>query len=197
MTKEQLIALGLTEEQAQTILDGYGQTVPKSDFDNKVNELKIANDTIAERDTQLEDLKKIDAAGLQTKITELQQENAQAKLDHANQLKDERLSTALKLALTGKVHDVDLVLGLIDKEQIELDEKGNITKGLDEQRKTLQESKSFLFIPEKEDKKPEFKGWNPVGGDNGTGGELDIGSAFAKHFNEKGAVSSDAPDPWG
>ncbi|MGE7022005.1 phage scaffolding protein [Solibacillus cecembensis] len=197
MTKEQLIALGLTEEQAQAVLDGYGQTVPKSDFDNKVNELKIANDTISDRDTQLEGLKKVDAEGLQEKITNLQQENAQAKLDHAKQLKDERLSTALKLALTGKVHDVDLVLSLFDKEQIELDEKGNITKGLDEQRKTLQESKSFLFVPEKEEKKTEFKGWSPAGGDGGASGELDAGSAFAKQFNEKGAVGSDAPNPWG
>ncbi|MGE7024180.1 phage scaffolding protein [Solibacillus cecembensis] len=180
----------------QAVLDGYGQTLLQSDFDNTVNELQIANDTIADRDTQLEGLKDVDAPGLQEKITNLQQENAQSKLDHAKQLKDERLSTALKLTLTGKVHDVDLVLGLIDKEQIELDEKGNITKGLDEQRKTLQESKSFLFVPEKEEKKLEIKGWIPAGGDNGTGGELDAGSAFAKQFNEKGAVGSDAPNPW-
>ncbi|MEG0258720.1 MAG: phage scaffolding protein [Lysinibacillus sp.] len=196
MKKEDLIALGLTEEQADKVIAGYGQMVPKSRLDEKINELKTANDTITERDTQLEGLKKIDAAGLQTKITELQQENDQAKLNHAKQLKDERLNTALKLDLTGKVHDVDLVVSLIDKEQIELDEKGNITKGLDEQRKSLQESKSFLFVPEKEEKKLEIKGWNPAGGDNGAGGELDAGSAFAKQFNEKGAVGSDAPNPW-
>ncbi|WP_394606814.1 phage scaffolding protein [Geobacillus thermoleovorans] len=35
-----------------------------------------------------------------------------------------------------------------DKDAIELDENGNITKGLDEQLKTLQETKSFLFVPE-------------------------------------------------
>lgn len=54
---------------------------------------------------------------------------------------------ALKLALKGKVHDAELVIDLIDKAKIELSDDGIISKGLDEQIKELQKSKSFLFVP--------------------------------------------------
>lgn len=198
MNKEQLIALGLTEEQAQSILDGFGQMVPKTRFDEVNNAKKTLEEQVKTHETQLKDLQD-KAKGneeLQVTITELQKANEMAKSEYEQQLKDERLSTALKLALTGKVHDGELVAGLVDKTLIELDDKGNVTKGLDEQLKSLQESKSFLFVPEKEEK-PTFKGWNPAGGNGGAGGELDTGSAFAKQFNEKGAVGSDAPNPWG
>lgn len=199
MKKEDLIAMGFSEEQATAIIEKYGDMVPKTQFDEANNAKKTLEEQVKTHETQLKDLQD-KAKGneeLQTIITELQKANETAKTEYEQQLKDERLSTALKLALTGKVHDVDLVLGLIDKEQIELDEKGNITKGLDEQRKSLQESKSFLFVPEKEEGKPTFRGWSPAGGDGGAGGELDAGSAFAKQFNEKGAIGSDAPNPWG
>jgi len=75
-----------------------------------------------------------------------------------------------------------------------LSEDGKVTKGLDEQLKSLQESKSFLFVPEKQ--QPTFRGWNPAGGaDSGTE-TSDVGSNFAKIANDKG--SSDASNnPWG
>ena len=150
MKKEDLIALGLSDEQADKVIAGYGTMVPKTRLDDKIRELKTANDTITERDTQLEGLKKIDAAGLQTKITELQQKNETDKAEYETKIKDTQLKSALKLALASKVHDADLVAGLIDKATIELDTEGNVTKGLDEQVKTLRESKAFLFTPETE-----------------------------------------------
>lgn len=198
MTKEQLMALGLTAEQAAAVLAGYGETVPKSQLDAKEKELDAANKTIADRDTQLEDLKKVDAAALQTKIADLQEENKKAKMQFDQQLQEERLSAAVKLSLAGKVQDVDIVAGLLDKAKIELDDKGTIKGGLDEQLTTLKESKSFLFVPEKQDKKtPTYRGWSPTGSDEGAGGEVSTGSQFAKEFNEKGSVASaNAPKLW-
>lgn len=166
MTKEQLIALGLTEEQAQSILDGFGTMVPKTRLDDKIKELKAANDTIAERDRQLEDLKP-KAAGheaLQAEITRLQQENKDNADKHASELAETRLTSAVKLAITGKVQDLDIVSGLLDKTKIELDEQGNVKGGLDEQLTTLKESKSFLFVPDEEEQPavPSFGGGNPT-----------------------------------
>ncbi len=148
MDKEALIALGLTDEQADKVISGYGKMVPKSLFENKVQEVKDLQKEIANRDIQLEELKKIDTAGLQNKITELQRQNKTDKAEYEAKIKDTQLKSALKLALAGKVHDADLVASLIDKATIELDEEGNVKKGLDEQLKMLQESKSFLFVPE-------------------------------------------------
>ncbi|MFJ7971312.1 phage scaffolding protein [Psychrobacillus sp. NPDC096389] len=159
MNKEQLIALGLTEEQANKVIEGYGPTIPKSRFDDVNNTKKQLELDIASRDKQLEELKKVDAAGLQTKITELQQENADAKVKYENDLKETQLYSAIKFALAGKVHDADIAITQIDKKLIELDAEGKVTKGLDEQLKTLQESKPFLFVPETTQ---TFKGVIPV-----------------------------------
>lgn len=148
MTKEQLIALGLTEEQANSVITGFGSMIPKSRFD-EVNDAKKQLETdIASRDKQLEELKKVDAEGLQAQIEKLQGENATAKQEYESKLKETQLSGAIKLALAGKVHDADIAISQIDKTTIELDAEGKVTKGLDEQLKTLQESKPFLFVPE-------------------------------------------------
>ncbi|MFJ8064897.1 phage scaffolding protein [Psychrobacillus sp. NPDC096426] len=195
MTKEQLVALGLTEEQADKVIEGYGTTIPKSRFDDVNNAKKQLELDIVSRDKQLEDLKKIDAEGLQAKIADLQQENIDAKVKYENELKETRLASAIKLALHSKAQDADIVSSLLDKTKVELNEDGTIKGGLDEQLKTLQEAKPFLFIPEK--KEPTFKGWNPAAGNADKDNELDIGSNFAKEANSKGAPAEQALNPWG
>lgn len=194
MTKEQLIALGLTEEQANKVVEGYGTTIPKSRFDEVNNAKKQLETDLASRDKQLEELKKVDAEVLQAQIEKLQGENATAKEEYESKLKETQLSSAIKLALTGKVHDSDIATSLIDKALIELDVEGKVTKGLDEQLKTLQESKPFLFVPEKKDQ--TFKGWVPGGSNQDEDTPLDIGSNFAKEANSKGAPAEKALNPW-
>lgn len=195
MKKEDLIAMGLSEEQADAIVGKYGTMIPKERFDEINKAKKTLEDQVKNHETQLKDLQD-KAKGndeLQKTITDLQQANETAKTEYEQQLKDERMSAALKLSLHRKVHDVDLVAGLIDKTTIELSEDGKVTKGLDEQLKSLQESKSFLFVPEKQ--QPTFRGWNPAGGaDSGTD-TSDVGSNFAKIANEKGS-SDTKNNPW-
>lgn len=198
MKKEDLIALGLTEEQAQSVLDGFGQVIPKSRFDEVNNAKKTLEQQVADYETQLKDLqdKAKGNEDLQAEITKLQEAQQQAKTQYEQQLQEERLNAAVKLSLAGKVQDVDIVVSLLDKAKIELDDKGAIKGGLDDQLTTLKETKSFLFVPEKDNKQPNFKGVNPAGG-TGSGEELSTGSQFAKEFNEKGkAASSDAPSLW-
>jgi len=198
MNKEQLIALGLTEEQADKVVAGFGPMIPKSRFD-EVNDAKKALETqITERDTQLNDLKKQvkDNEGLTNQIQTLQDANKQAKEDYDKQLKDIQLSNAISLALTGKVHDVDVVLTQLDSSKIELDDQGKIKGGLEDQLKTLKESKSFLFVPEKETK-PNFKGFKPTENPGGGSDPINIGTDFAKLANQKGQVAPTANNPWG
>lgn len=148
--KELLKNAGIAEDQIETIVANAAKeapkhVVPKTKYNDLSTEKKTLETQLSERDTQLEELKKVDVEGLQTKITELQQANETTKQQYEKDLKNERLSSALKLALTGKVHDTDLVTGLIDRNTIELSEDGKVTKGLDEQLKSLQESKSFYL----------------------------------------------------
>lgn len=195
MKKEDLIAMGLSEEQADAVVGKYGTMIPKERFDEVNKAKKTLEDQVKNHETQLKDLQ--DKANgneeLQKTIKDLQQANETAKTEYEQQLKDERMSAALKLSLHSKVHDVDLVSGLIDKTTIELSEDGKVTQGLDEQLKSLQESKSFLFVPEKQ--QPTFKGWNPAGGADNGAGASDIGSNFAKMANEKGASDTNN-NPW-
>lgn len=183
MNKEQLIALGLTEEQADKVVSGFGQMIPKSRLDEKIEEVKDLKDQLKDRDGQLEELKKVDAKGLQAKIDELQKDNEKTKMDYEAKLKDTQMTSALKLALSGKVHDVDLVVSLIDKDKIELDADGNVTKGLDEQQKALQESKSFLFVQE-QGSDTKFKGFTPPDGSKGGSKEKEVGS-FGQQLAEE------------
>ena len=58
MTKEELKALGLTDEQIGKVDEAYKGFIPKSRFDEVNEAKKKAEETIKERDKQLEALKK-------------------------------------------------------------------------------------------------------------------------------------------
>lgn len=136
--------------------------VPKETYNTLAATKTKLEDDIKERDTQLEDLKKVDATGLQEEITRLQGENQTVKDDYEKELKDLQLTNAIKLALNGKVHDEDIASQLIKKDELVISEDGKIV-GLDEQLSTLQESKSFLFKQEEgqEDGEGGFQIGNP------------------------------------
>lgn len=161
--KELLKDLENAEELQKAIAKGIGENfVAKADF-NTVNETKKKlEEDIATRDKQLEDLKKIDVEDLQNQIETLQEENQTAKENYEKELKDLQLSSAIKIALNGKVHDEDIVSRLIKKDELVLSEDGKVV-GLDEQISSLKETKGFLFIEEKQDEQEEQPGFQKVG----------------------------------
>lgn len=160
MTKEQFIALGLTEDQATKAAAASAEElktyIPKARFDEVNEAKKQADNTVKERDKQIEDLKKVDAAGLQATIEKLQKENKDAADKYAADMKELTLTNAVKMALAGKVHDETLAAGLVDKTKLVID--GDKVVGLDEQLKGLKETKAFLFKPEgTQTQKPGFQ----------------------------------------
>ncbi|WP_336047089.1 phage scaffolding protein [Solibacillus ferritrahens] len=80
------------------------------------NTKKSLEDQVKTHETQLKDLqgKAKGNEELRAEITKLQESQKQAKEQYEQQLQDERMSTALKLAIANKVHDVDLVTGLVN-----------------------------------------------------------------------------------
>jgi len=203
--KELLKKAGFDESKIDALIGDVNKElpkhfVPKDKFNEVAEAKKTAEAAIADRDKQLEDLKKSAGASeeLKKQIETLQGENKVAKEKYESDLKELRTSTALKLALAGKAHDPDIVAGLLDKTKIELDDAGNVKAGLEEQLKALQTSKAFLFVPEQ--KGPKFKGANPADGkdkDGGGGGDASAGADFAKAANEAGKAPAAAPNPWG
>ncbi len=153
MKQEDFTVLGISEELAKKAaeaskkeLEGF---IPKSRFDEVNEAKKTLEEDVKARDKQLEELKKSneDNETLQGQIKKLQDSNKAEKERYESELKSLKIANAVKLAVNGKVHDEDLVAGLIDKEKLVIDENGGII-GLEEQVKSLQEKKAFLFKSE-------------------------------------------------
>lgn len=154
MTKENLLEWGLTEEQANKVMEGLnGSFVTKSRFNEVNTELTNAKNTIKERDTQLETLKKStgDTKALQDQITQLQTDNANQKKAHEAELKALKIGNAVDMALTGaKAKNNTAVKALLADfiGKAELAEDGTV-KGLDAEVKKLVEGKETAFLFEK------------------------------------------------
>lgn len=183
MKREFLEGLGLDKETIDSIMGEHGKSVEAQK--TKVTDLTTERDDyksqLAQRDKDLKDLKK-KAEGseeLQTQLADLQSKYHTEKGEYEQKLKDTQLSSAIKLALAGKVHDSDITTTLLDKKLIELDETGKITKGLDEQLKTLQASKPFLFVPESKQTINGVAPATPPGGQNQNPGN-DYGKQIAE-----------------
>lgn len=204
--KELLKKLGIEDTEVDKIDAEVRKTaplhfVPKSQYNDVSEAKKQAEKDRDKISDQLEDLKKSagDNEALKAEITKLQDENKTAKTDYEAKVKDLQLTTALKLALAGEAHDPDIVVGLLDKTNFELDDSGAVKGGLDDQVKALRESKGFLFAEKQENKGPTFKGFkSPDSKDPSKGGgDTSAAADFAKAANDAGKAPAAANNPWG
>lgn len=152
MQRKFLEDLGIAKEEIDKILDENSSDIgkAKADYDTLKQQLDAQIQQIADRDKQLEELKKTagDSAELQKQITDLQAENSTVKQKHEADMKELKLATAIKLAVGASAHDADLVAGLFDKGKLILGEDGKVA-GLEEQLKTIKKERAFLFKEEK------------------------------------------------
>ena len=86
MNKEELIALGLTEEQANKVLEINKDMIPYTRFKELNDEKNELKNQLSNRDTQLKELAKItkDNEELNSKIKELQESNKNAQTEYEN-----------------------------------------------------------------------------------------------------------------
>lgn len=175
MDKNTLIAMGLTQEQANQILKDLGDNyTPKSDYEGVKAENKQLKENLSERDGQLEELKKNSGSTeeLNAQITKLQEENKAKDEAHALEIKQLKINAAIDSALTSagaknsKAAKALLDVGEIDK--VELDDNGGI-KGLSEQIEKLKGAEDSKFLFNDATSNPnKFKGVLP--GQNGVEG---------------------------
>ena len=165
MKKEELIAKGLTEEQAKTVMDIYTEEmkglIPKSRFD-EVNMSKAdLEKQVADRDKQLKALKDEakDSEALQTKITELEDANKATKKAYEDKIRDMKLTSAIKDQLTDCKYP-ELVADKFDRSKLILADDGSVS-GLAEQLKTVKETYKELFVPPVSGKTPPNNGKTP------------------------------------
>jgi len=168
MKKAELLALGLTEDQAVAVetasekeLKDY---VPYSRFKDVNDEKNTLKESLKDRDKQIDDLKNsTDIDGLKKQIEELQSANTKKDKEHEAAIKAIRIETALDAALTGaKAKNAKAVKALLDLENADLAKDGTI-KGLSEQITKLVEGEDTSFLFEStETQKPVMKGAKPA-----------------------------------
>src|SRR5690625_4961117 len=126
MKREFLKELGLEDEAIDKIMAEHGKTVNETkEKAEKADELKTQledyKQQIADRDTQLEELKKVDAEGLQAKIDELQQQNETTKTAYEQKLQQQAFDHALDSSLSAaKARNIKSVIDNLALETIKL-----------------------------------------------------------------------------
>ena len=199
MTKEKLLEWGLTEEQATKVMEGLnGSFVTKARFNEVNTELTTAKNTIKERDTQLETLKKStgDTKALQDQITQLQTDNANQKKAHEAELKALKIGNAVDMALTGaKAKNNTAVKALLVDfiGKAELAEDGTV-KGLDDEIKKLVEGKDTAFLFDKTGTK--FKGAKSAEKGDGAEGGMTLEKLKAMNPLDRYNYSVNHPDEY-
>ena len=177
MKKEELVALGITEDVAQKIVDMSAEElkgfIPKSRFDEVNEAKKNAEALVKERDAQLETLKKStgDSEALQKQIADLQEANkAAAKEYEANLRKVRRESIDSQLLVEAKAKNPKAVAALLDPLDDKLDDESYKTERLKQlEALTKAEDSSFLFGSSV----PDIKGLNVGQSKDNSDGNVD------------------------
>ena len=191
MTKEQLIEMGLTEEQADKVLAAHKEVlagfIPKARFDEVNETKKDLEQQIQERDNQLKDLQgKVKGnEELEKTIKELQEANKATKEQYEDKIKDMTITAAIQSKLTDAKYP-DLLLTKFDRSKLSIAEDGTVL-GIDEQLTTLKEQYKDLFKPDLKGREPNNIGGTPPGTKNPWSKE---------HFNltEQGRILRENPE---
>ena len=179
MNKEDLLKLGLSEEQAEKVLSANAEQlkgfIPKSRFDEVNNTKKQLEKDLKDRDVQLENLKNSsgDLETMKQTIENLQRDNKAAKDNFEAELAKFKLESAIDTTLlSSNAINTKAVKALLDMDKIKLD--GDVLIGINEQIESLknaEDSKMLFKVTATKQKEPNFSGVKPGEGNtqNSTG----------------------------
>lgn len=156
-TTEELLKLGLTEEQAKDVfaLHGKDLNANKSALETITQERDSLKSQLQNTEAQLETLKEAESTSAEQKeaLQALQNEYDKYKADATAELAKIQKVGAINLALKDtKAHNPDTLMKFIDVDAIELDESGK--PKLDDIITGLMESDPYLFKIEEDDTPP-------------------------------------------
>ena len=166
MKKEDLIALGLSEEQAKSVMTEHGKTV--TTLNAQISTLQASEKELQSQAAKhAEDLKVLQKnAGtseeLKQQIKQLQKENSDKEQQYRQELIDIQRNSALNQVLTeSKVKNVKAVAALLDNDAITF--KDGQLIGAKEQLESLMKTDTYLF-----DLGTKPGSYNPAGGESVT-----------------------------
>ena len=169
MTREELKALGLTDEQIEKVSEDYGKNyVTKLQFNKKNDALKQAEESLEAMQSDMDSLKKTNAdnAELTKQIDEMKAAQVKRDEEYTAQIHKMEVDGIVERTLmTFKAKNGKAVRALLDLEDVKL--KDGTIKGLDDQLTKLKESDPYLF--ESESKPSGVTPGEPHGGQGSTG----------------------------
>lgn len=198
MTRKQLEDLGVSKEQADSIMRINGDDIENAklasaaEAKNLKAEIEGLKAQVSDRDKQLEELKASagDNDTLTKQIAELQAENASAKESYESEVNQLKVDHAVEKALTGaRARNVKAVKALLDLSDAKLDEEGNV-KGLQEQIDKLAAADDTKFLFKQQQAK--LKGFQPgASAQQKPGAEVDVSKMS---YEEIAAYMDSNPD---
>ncbi len=183
MRKEDFVALGISEELAEKAAKASAEEfkgyVTRDRLNEEIRAKNNAEESLKGVKAELEKLQASagDNESLQTQIKDLQAELKNKETKYAAEISEMKMSNAIRTALGSSVQDADLVAGLLDRSKLILQDDGKVT-GLEDQIKTLRESKAFLFKDE-----PGYPDVKDGGQPQNTGGKITTRDQFADWLN--------------
>ena len=155
MTKQELMTLGLSEEDADKVLKEH---VPYDRFKQVNDDKKALEVQIADLNKSIDGLNEKIKAGenAEQSIKDLKEQLAQKD----EQMKANRKDAAIRLALTqAKAKNAKAALALLDVGKLELQDDGTV-KGVNEAIEALRKSDAYLFGVD-QPQTPPSGGFNP------------------------------------
>lgn len=148
MKREFLRGLGVEEDAIQKIIDEHHEGLQSyKEKAEKVESIKeqldTANEEIKNRDNQIEELKNNvgDNDELKQELEKYKEQNA----NYDQKLKDVQLNKAIEVSLAKeKAIKPEQVIKLIDKDNLEVDDNGDV-KGLDDYMSEFKKENEHLF----------------------------------------------------
>ena len=182
---EDIIKTNAKELDAKLFIDGDGEHyVPHARFDEVVNQRDSASSSIKDYQAQIEELGKQVEAGskAETTINDLKEKlSAQTAL-----AKQATIETRLHSLVTDSIAPVSDLLGFMDVEKILVNEDGTVS-GLEEQLKSVRESRSYLFKSTEEVGEDDSNSQGGAGtGNPGNPGRLGAGGKQPKEVGAFG-----------
>lgn len=190
MNREFLEKQGLEKEVIDAVMAEHGKSVhaTKQELESVTTDRDNLKQQIADRDTQLSDLKKEvkDNEELTARITELETANEQTETEYREKLEEQQRDFAIETALRDAkaINPKRAKKALSDEFESVIFKDGKLI-GLDEVMTTIKESEAYLFEVEKEPENITPKGAQP-GKPKGSepGGKLDPKDMTFEQFQE-------------
>lgn len=161
MTKEELKALGLDDEQIKEVfrLNGIAVNNARGDLETIEAEKESLEEQLKTANEAIEEFKEMDIEGIKAAADDYKTKYEEEKTKHEQELEKIKFNHTLEDALKGaKAKNAKAVKALLDLEGLKLNE-GKIV-GLDEQLESIKEENDYLF--KAEEKRDDIKFTRPT-----------------------------------